>query len=297
MQENLQQESFLLEEEKEFERQYKVSMWWVEHRILLKKIGYGIIMAIEGVLLIYTIWIFVDTYAVSYDSEQTEVAKMVAFGQQDLHAYSQARAAFPIDVSEMKVFSVGGATYDYYALLTNDNIDWYAEFSYWFETGGEQTEKQRTFILPESQKTVAFLGHESSGSVAGAEIVVGDISWHRIDKKKILDYESWAMQRQRIEVSEVIYNTHKVNNMNFGTIKFSVENMSPFSYYDIVFYSILKRGKDTVGVNRITLDELYSGGKKDLEMQWSGVIPSVSQVEIVSDLNILDETKYIPSYY
>ena len=49
-----------------------------------------------------------------------------------------------------------------------------------------------------------------------------------------------------------------------------------------------------VGVNRTSLSSLESGVEEEVTVNWFGTLPSVSEVQIVPELNIFDLEVYKP---
>jgi hypothetical protein len=49
-----------------------------------------------------------------------------------------------------------------------------------------------------------------------------------------------------------------------------------------------------VGVNRATLSELESGEATEVVLNWFGTLPSVSEVDVVVELNLFDLSIYKP---
>ena len=285
----------MLEEGKEFKRFYKLSLWWVEHRALLKRLGYGTFIAVDTVLLSFVIWTMLDSFAISYDAEQRAVAEMVVFSQSDLHAYTVANAAVDLETTEARVFSIGDGRYDMYAEVTNENTDWWAEFSYYFITDEGDTEVNEGFILPSESKPVVELAMDADLPISDAELVLASISWHRIDHHSIKDYPTWSSDRLNIEIDGAAFTKETgFEDEVYGRTAFTISNDTAYSYYDAKFFILLYRGSSVAGVNRTTLSELNSGDEIDVGVNWFGTLPSVSKVEVVPEINIFDIDTYKP---
>ncbi len=286
---------FLLEEEKEFKRFYKYSLWWVEHRTLLKKIGIGTLVAFDALLILFILWNAMDMLAINYGAEQREVEKVVVVNQSDLQAYTLANAAQVIENEGVRVFSIGNKRYDFYTELSNPNDDWWAEFSYKFVYSGGETEERKGYILPSQVKPVATLAYESDDPVRSATFEFVDVDWHRMDHGAINNYEEWSESRLDIEITGQKHTReNQFEGQVIGRTEFTVENKTAYSYYDPVFYILLKKGSSVVGVNQTTIQSFDSGASETVVVNWFGTLPSVSQVEIVVDLNLFDIDTYKP---
>ncbi len=284
--------NLLLEEEKESKKQYKLSLWWVEHRGALKRLGYGVFMFFDAILLLFVLWTFLDTYAVSYDKERSAIERMVVQGFDDLRSYTISNAAQELQQDDLRVFSLGGDRYDLYAMMSNPNLDWWVEFDYSFSTNEADTPIQRAVFLPGQIKPVINLAITSTTPLRSSELRVSNIVWHRIDHREIGDYETWFAERSDIEVRDPTFRVEQQNEKTIGVTQFTVLNRTAFSFFQPSFFVLLKQGSSVVGVNRITVTSLDSLQSKDVSLNWFGTLPGVSTVEIIPDIQLLDPTTY-----
>lgn len=285
----------LLEEGKEFRRFYRLSLWWVTHRSLLVRIGYGALIVVDALLLAFAVWHLSDAFAFSYGKEQRAIYEMVVRGQTDLNAYTRGNAARDLEQGEARVMSIGSGRYDLYATILNPNDDWWAKFEYVFESGGEEVARDAGFILPGEQKPVLSLALESDKPFPSVEFSIDNVEWHRIDHHIVSDYQTWSQDRLDLVVEDARFTTDmKLDGEMFGRLSFNVTNKTAFSYYDPVFYLILKRGSSVVGVSRTTLQELESEEETTVNVNWFGTLPLVSDVDVIPEVNIFDLDAYKP---
>ncbi len=285
----------LLQEEKEFKRFYKLSVWWVEHRAFLKRSAIALFIAFDVVLLLFGGWHLLDAFAVSSGAEQNAVMRMVVLGQSDLRAYTDENAATDLEAGEGRVISIGNSRYDLYTTLLNPNDDWWAEFTYAFSSGDLTTDSRIGFILPSEEKSVVELAVESTSPIQAATLVIEDVTWHRVDHHAIADYETWASDRLNFLISASSFEKEtRFDGETYGRTTFMIENDTAYSYYDVGLFVLLLRGSSVVGVNRTTLSSLESGVEAEVTVNWFGTLPSVSQVLVVPELNIFDVEVYKP---
>lgn len=287
----------LLEAEAEFNRFYKLSLWWVNSREKLKKIGLGILLGIESIILLAVFWTFIDTYFISYNAEQTAVAEMVALGQSDLRAYSVARAAQPLVPERPIALAVGDGRYDLYASITNPNTDWMAEFTYVFTSSAGDTEEKTGFILPNETKPAVVFSWETEVPPRSVDFSIKETQWRRIDKSLAPDYELFERERRNFTLSDVSFQPRVLDsdgNALPGRVTFTVKNNTAYSYYDPVFYILLSRGPSVVGVNSTTLSELDAGEEQEVVVNWFGTTPQASKVDVIPEVNLFDPAVYKP---
>jgi hypothetical protein len=283
----------LLEEEKQDKRFFSFSTWWVGHRALLKRLLFGVFILFDVLLISYASWHLLDAFAVSYESEQMVVAQMVARGQFDLHSYTVASSASDIDIENVKVISIGDNRYDFYALIQNNNSDWWADYSYHFEDGDFSTEIVDGFILPGSDAHLTKLAVESSSPLRGADVVIDSIEWHRVDHHMVSDYETWSGDRLNLKIEDARFEKQtEFEKGTFGRTTFRLTNQTAYSYYDASFLVLLKRGSSVVGVNKTVISNLESEEEIDVALNWFGVLPSVNKVEVIPIIHIFDIDSY-----
>ncbi|MCX6715278.1 MAG: hypothetical protein NTX72_05715 [Candidatus Uhrbacteria bacterium] len=283
--------NILLQEEKQDSKLYRRTLWWVEHREQLGKIGIILLIILDACLVLFVAWSLVDAFLISSGSEQRSVVDSVALNQDDLHAYTAARAATPLAVSDVQVFGSTNNKYDFYTQLENPNADWWAEFDYQFVFDGGSTVVKQGFILPGSKKPVAELAFSSTAGIVNVQFQFQKISWHRLDHHVISDYTKWSQDRLGLE----ILNPTVVQDATgpFRTT-FTVRNHTAYSYYNPTFYLLLKRGSAVIAVNKTTMQSLAPGEVQDVVVNWFGSVPSASQVDIIPDLNLFDPMLYKP---
>jgi hypothetical protein len=285
----------LQEEENETRRVYKFSLWWVNHRAKLRRLVLGVFIAFDVILISYGGWHLLDAFAISYGADQVALAEMVAYGQGDLHAYTVANAAVDLEKGEELIFSAGSGRYDLYTTLTNPNYDWWAEFTYHFATGtdNENVELHEGFILPGDTKPVVEISMRSDAPVNDVSLILDEVRWHRIDHHVISDYPQWISDRMSILVEDAEFTKEtRYDDQVFGRTSFTVSNYSVYSYHSPVLYVLLKKGDSVVGVNKTTMNDIENGGSEDIVLNWFGFLPSVSDVEVIVELQLFDNDIY-----
>ena len=284
----------LLEAGKEYQKQYRLSSWWIEHRDGLKRLGLILFACVDGIFLLVAGWAFVDAYAVSYADEQRSVLEIVAYGQSDLRAYSVATAAEDLDLGGTTVVASSEGKYDLYATIANPNDDWRAEFTYAFTSSAGDTEPASGFVLPGEEKPVVAYAVEASATPRSASLVISDVVWHRVDHHVTGDLERWMTDRLNFVVENAAFERVDLDGETLGRVTFAVKNDSAYSYYEPAFTATLLRGSSVVGVTGTTLSELDAGEEQEVVINWFGTIPSVNKVEVSVSVNPFDISSYKP---
>ncbi|NBS41182.1 hypothetical protein EBS80_00800 [bacterium] len=142
----------LLEAEKEYQKQYRLSRWWIEHRDGLKRLGVIAFACVDGIILLIAGWALLDGFIISEPEETRAVLELAAYGQNDLHAYAEARKAKDLTIGAVTAVPSSEGKFDLYATVTNPNANWWGEFTYAFASSAGTTDTATAFVLPNSEK-------------------------------------------------------------------------------------------------------------------------------------------------
>lgn len=280
---------FLEEAGGQFEKQYKRRVWWVEHRDQLKRIGLLCWIIFDTILIVGALWVFVDSFLLKYDQEQRAVASMALLGQSELRNFSITSSARSFIPGKPSVFPLGDSRYDLFSYLNNPNEDWYANFSYHFVVGGEDTDTRNGFILPLEEKPISLLAYETEKRPTSVEVVIDAIEWQRVNSHEIPDYLLWSSERLGFEISDTsVTRDLQLDNKKVGRISFTVKNNSAYSYWQPIFHIILTRGNTSVGITTVSLSQFEAGETREVDVNWFDNLPAVSKVEVIPEVNIFD---------
>lgn len=283
----------LLQEEKQDSKEYRRSLWIVEHREKIGNIGIVILAIFDICLVLFVVWSLVDAFVLSAGNEQRSVIESVSLNQEDLHAYTEAQAADSMIVSDASTFPSANNKYDFYTQIENPNEDWWAEFEYQFVFEGGSTGIKQGFILPQSKKPIVELAFVNDAGLQNAQFQFESISWHRIDHHLVPDYVTWSQDRLDLEIQNpTIMQDPTIDKNGLFRTTFTVHNNTAFNYYNPTFYLLLKRGATVVGVNKTQLQTLVAGETQEVVVNWFGTTLSASQVDVVPDLNLFDTRLY-----
>jgi len=263
-------------------RQLKWSYWYVTHRLLIRK-WITIILAIIAFLF----WLFVGWqmvfYAIEYQPEDLAVRKMIAGASTSLDTIEGHRPV-PAQFSDITRLDGGVGRYDYYIKATNTNLDWLVTFDYQFVASGDQTQVKKGFILPGETKVIMDLGIESQT----VQVRISNQKWERIR-----GFSQIADDRFRPHIADEDFTAgaltgdpHRVN--------FNIKNESGFSYWEFGIQVFLLSRGEIVSANYIALDKFEAGETAPVELHWNHVLPIISGLQIIPEVNFLDDNNIMP---
>ncbi len=282
----------LLDAELEDQKAYKRTLWWVEHREFLKRLAFVCFGVVDAVLIVYGAWWLTDAFLLSAKAEQEAFDSMLE-GQEDLYAYTQATKAEPLDAGGVSVLPGVTGSYDLAVILTNPNQDWWAEYSYKYTWADGETDVYTGFVLPASETYAAAFAVKADSAPRSAEFVLSEVVWHRVDHHETGDYATWIAEHTRFDITGADFAPLPVEGgETIGRASFTINNRTPYSYYDVGFFIALKRGSALVGLTRTALSTMDARSVTEVNVNWFGALPSPNQVDVVVELNPFDAGVY-----
>ncbi|PIT93452.1 hypothetical protein COU00_04365 [Candidatus Falkowbacteria bacterium CG10_big_fil_rev_8_21_14_0_10_43_11] len=274
-------------------RQLDFGLWWVEHQSLLKKILYGVLIAVSASLWVYVIYGFSHYFAKGM-AEDEQMARLLASMPTINHGAIVAKSAQSLKIGQTAAFPSSNNTYDLAAAVENQNIGWHVDFDYYFTSNGQKTPVQHEFILPGEKKYLtSFLN--PSAQAAGATVKIENISWKRASAD---DFKSIAEKIETladIAVSDVNFTGGEGagGGIPINSLRFSARNNSPYNYWEVDFYILAQTGGNIVGINKYKIEKFYSWESKKVEIIWPANFTG-AQITILPSVNIFDKENYIP---
>lgn len=269
------------------EKELRWSQWWVDHREQVRKTGLGLFIACDALFLSYGLWGFADWLFLGGVREEAAIRQMTGpeyakFGGVGLQ---EVQVGAPI------VLPGGTGKIDVLTPIENANDRFWAELSYRFVIGGVEQPLRLAFVLPKQAKYLTELGAPSD-SGAGVELKIERRLWHRADAKGV-DPAVFAETRLNIQAENPVFHpADPLATTPASSASFTLANHTAFGYYDIGLLVLLYRGDAIVGVDRVDVASLAAGERKPMELFWYQLLPQVTKVEVVPDINIYDPNAY-----
>lgn len=201
-----------------------------------------------------------------------------------------------ISYSEARVLSGHDTSYDLVAAVTNANPWLLVRVSYYFEVAGQKIGKAESFVLPNDTKYLTALG-QSIPANSLANLVIEQTTFIRLDRHKISDWEQFKLEHLNFLIQNAKFtpgvDSGLSEKINVGQLDFSITNNSAYGYNSVPLVLLLKSQGSIVAVNRYIINNFRSGEEKKVQLSWPGRLPSVSEVEILPDINITDDSVYL----
>jgi len=276
----------------------KIASWWVRNRLMLRKLGYGLLSAFCAVLWAYAIWGFLDAYAISYPRE-SRITREIALNQQLLSGLETDRPQ-PVGTSDVNVWSNTDNRLDMEVVVSNPNPQWWVEFNYRFDVSGEVTPLRSGYVLPQSEQHITELGFKpQTRGGASATLVVDNVRWHRLDPNVVgPDYKAFANNRLRLRFDNIKYDSSlTVGNKKVGQTSFDLINDGAYGFWGVDLVIRLLRAGNTLGIQQIRVTNLSPGETRLMQIVWPDNPSGVTDIEIIPQVNLLDPNSYLKTQY
>lgn len=272
-------------------KQLEKGLWFYEHQQQFKLAGIIILILISAATWSYTIY-GLAYYLAKGMSEDDILTKQMLQVSSVGHDYIMQKSAKQLSLGPVQYLPSDGK-YDLFTRINNDNPQWWVEFDYYFSGAGKNTDKTHGYILPQNNKYFMALAQEFSAAPIGAVFNIENISWHRINVHQIPDWNNFYQSRLNIATTDVKF-TAANGSQALNRLSFNAINNTAFNYWETGFTIVISGYNGVAYINHSTINSFLSGQIKPIEINWAGAIGSAQQVEIFTEINIMDSNAYMP---
>lgn len=274
------------------DKELKWSYWFVTHRLILEKIIFIVLLIITiflGILFLYKV---VDVFALKGKYYQQGFATLanVPAVVGELQMVGE-NAVVDMQVLDTQTLTSSGGRIDLIAQIGNPNSKYTGYFNYRFNVNGQFSEWQSGFILPGQTRYIHELGFEADDLLSQGQVEIENFRW-----EKSLEFDTFSQERLQFTFDEVEFipsSQNEAGQESGNQVKFKVTNNSAYAFRQVGFFVGLYSGGGLQSVNHIKLDNIYANMSYDVSIPWYDDLGSVTRVEILPEINILDQSKYL----
>ena len=274
-------------------RQLKLGVWYLRHKILLARIGLGILISFCASTVGFSLWKWGEYFLVGYweDNRRLGLGQIALF--QNYEALHESFGARDLRVTENRLFNTTDRRYDLFAVVENPNARWVAKIKYRFVFADGATETRETVLLPAAQRPVAYFGLESESFPANLRLVIENIKWTAVDNHTVADMEEYLDARALFLVDNLAFNSVGENGLAVPALSFSLINQTAFGYWEPVFYVELLNGNRVVGYIYLFFDKIISFETKPVDLRYFNEKVAFDNIRLIPIINYFDESVYI----
>lgn len=271
------------------EQKLSLGYWFVTHKLLLKNILIVILIIINITLLSYILFLLISNLAIFQKNYQDNLLGLVSTSP-DYAAVRSYRLPQDIQTGALQSFSNATKGYDIITEIINPNLTWWATFDYQFKLGDKLTDKIKGYVFPNETRKLIQLGVDK-GNLASS-LVLSNIVW-----TKEINFINIYKERYSFKIKNIKYIPSEElgvgDELPINRLSFEVTNESYLDYRNVNFLLFLKSGGQIVAVNQVSSNIFKSGETKILETSFFQLLPKITSVDIIADVNILDQNSFI----
>lgn len=276
-------------------RKLEIGLWLVKNKKNFLSLFLGFLIVLSAILWTYYFYNF-GMYI--FSGMKSDMQAFNRLASPDLFPFSQLslNKADDIVVSDPVVLK-SGAKYDFIAKIKNPNMEHFAHFTYAFETGSGLYGRRSGFILPGQSKYLLALGEVLPQPASRAKLVLEELSWLRVDKKEIIDWQIFASDRLNMGTREEKFvpgqSSGLSENIILNRLEFVAYNNTPFNYYETDFNIILLSNNQEIGAYKHRIDRFMSGEERSVDLTLPYNIGNVNSILIEPEIDITRDDIYI----
>lgn len=271
------------------EKWLKRATWWEKHGRQLKIAVFGLVVAVEAGLIFFSSYGWLDALWLSRRADAQLIKDLTVWS--DVTELHTALAPKPLNIAAAVVLpgSASAGSFDALAKIENPNSEWAATIVYTFVHEGGETAPAATFVLNDDQRFVIGSGVAKSTTLPPV-LRLTDIKWQRL-----IDPEEAAALKPNFLVSDVTLEApRRLGAGSVSQVGFTVTNESIYSFWSVGFTVILLQRDNPVAARFVTLDQVRSRKQRDVSLNIFSSLPTVTEVLVVPEVNILDASVFMP---
>ncbi|MHB8904038.1 MAG: hypothetical protein ACYC40_02970 [Patescibacteria group bacterium] len=266
-------------------RNMNIGLWLSEKRTLFIRLLIIFLILLSAWFFIYSAYQYF-TYFVGVPKEAPAA---------DNNLVSPRNLITDLKIDPPQVFK-NGDKYDLTVKISNANDKFSANFDACFNLGDQELGCTKSFILPSESKYIFVLGKDIKADLKTLTYSTKNIAWQRVDAHTIPSWSDFLANRLNFSFTDISFYSINDNDYlgqsNGNILEFNVQNLSAYGYYEAPLNIALFEGSQLVSVNTYVLQNLVSGEKRNIKINWPGNYSNV-RVEIIPDINILNDGVYL----
>lgn len=265
----------------------KTNYFFLSRRDELKKWWVILLIAIAVFLFFFSVT-NVALYLIGIPRYQAMTVEM-ATNYVDYDVIRASNAPQELILDSPVALSRTNDRYDLVIAAENGNSQWAVKsVSYTFTVDDQEVGNGTDFILPNSRKflIVYNVALESISSSSNISVAIADIKWSRIASADALPTIDFAIEN-------VDYTTSTVQSTTVNRVTADLKNNSFYSFWKTKFVVVLYNDESIIGIAEENVEPFRRDEQEKLFTQWDALGSAVTDVSIIPDINLLDDSNII----
>lgn len=275
-------------------KELETGLWFITHRKHFIIAAVAVLGITSLITWSYSLYRWGDYFFSGLKQDKIFREQLVAEGG-IIHA--ENRATGYLTIGETNLILNSDNTVDAIAQVTNTNSRGLLTFDYYFDINGQKVGAGQEFVLPADSKYLLALNQSVSAQGGNASLVIENMSLQRLDPGVASRWNKYRAERLNFIISDAKFVPGQISGLSeklsLSEVNFTIANVGGYGYKEAKLVVLLKSGSRIVGATHYYLQNFRSGDTKTVRFTWTGSVPTVNQVEIIPDINLLDESVYL----
>lgn len=266
----------------------KIAKWYIRNKTKLANIGIGTLLTFCIITVGYSLVMWIGYIAIGMDND-TRLAEASALQFQD---YTQLRSTFTpnaLVIGATRSFVENSEYRSVFTEVRNPNDDWVAIIAYQFGLG----ETKQARLLPGERNLLVDLGSLNEGRAP--DLRINSVSWERLDRHTYANPANFIGARLNFQLTDVQIDPFDSVNQTPTQVRFIVENMTAYGYWEATFFAALYSGDQIIAVRPVLLRQFESGEVREVSFNFGNERLGITDVELLPTINVFDEDIYLPA--
>jgi hypothetical protein len=267
------------------ERELARSLWYLEHRVILRKTLIGILLTVNIALAIVVFGELVRDIML-IQQRKAMFAELVS-----APSIRAVEAPNPLVVGAAQTL-VAGDRVDIVLPVENTNAEFTAFVRYAaFDSSGKKGVWEDV-VPPRTRMTLVALALPRTSSALS--VAIQSVSWRRTRAHIEGRYEDWKARVGTLR-AENIARAPAIGGEGAHVV-FTLRNDTAFHLLEIPLVVLLWRGQMLVAVNRVVAENVLSGSTRAMAIRWMDPVGPFQTITVEPHVDLLDaENRYVPS--
>jgi len=277
-------------------KKMEFGLWFLKQKPNFKRIFIIFLVIISAVSWSYSIYGFSYYFAKGINDDEKMIYELVQDGVA-IRDFVEKNYARNLEYSEVLIIdSSQDNKYDFLSKIKNPNKNYYSSFDYCFFSGDEDFSCSNTFILPNEEKYLFSFSNEINKK-QNVGMILKNIVWNRINPHDISDWNFFKDSHVDIIIKDIKFDSSKTSGLsekiNLNLLSFFIKNNSAYNYSKVNFNILLYKGPLIIGALKYSVFDFLSEEERKININWPGNFGNPDDIEISSELNILDSESYL----
>lgn len=271
----------------------KFGLWFVTHKILLKKILIGTLIGLNAIFYVFSIYKLINILIINRTNYQETLTGLTQ-PTIDYQYWREAQKPSDLVISSLKILPSSSGRIDVIASITNPNQQFAVkEINYNFTSGDKILATGKTYVWPGEQKYLIGFGIPNA-DVGSINLEIAGLSWQRFSNFSEILSDKYNFQVQDIKLTnQEIFETGEAS--KFSQTEFTIFNNTAYDFWEAGFLVLLKSNDEIIGANFTKLDSFKSLEKRKININWPIIYGNATAISVIPEVNILDENIFMKS--